>query len=232
MNNRLEWTELGVSRTDKMMIWTVFPIVGGVAGWYTPALAKWASELPWVPFQGPLKLISSLSSQHGAWGTIAAVALGVLVGGMISMAAIKESLRIRLSDQEVRLQIHNEERTFGREDVAAVFMDNKQLVLLGTDGRELYREKPEKRKHLTEEFIRHGYDWREQDPFAHEYVRWVADCPELSPSVNALFLARDKAFGKDEKEDAEDLRRELSKLGVTVRDEGKRQYWRMHGRRP
>lgn len=230
MNNRLEWTELGVSRTDKIMIWTVLPVVGAVVGWFIPALAKWASELPWVPFQGPLKLISSL---HGAWVSIATASLGVLAGGWLSMAVMRESLRIGLSDQEVRLQIRNEERAFKKEEVAAVFPDNKQLVLLGVDGRELYREKPEaKREHLAEAFIRHGYDWREQDPFTHEYVRWAADCPELSPSVNVLFLARDKAIGKDEKEDAEDLRRELSKLGVTVRDEGKRQYWRMHGRRP
>ena len=68
--------------------------------------------------------------------------------------------------------------------------------------------------------------------FADHYVRWVADSPELTPSLNALFLAREKAMENEEKEDAADLRRELSKLGITVRDEGKRQYWRQHGQRP
>jgi cysteinyl-tRNA synthetase len=149
------------------------------------------------------------------------------------MIAVKESLQIRLSDREVRLKIHDEERVFERQEVAAIFLDHKQLVLLDMNGRELLREEADgKPKALAEAFIRAGYDWREQDPFAHEYARWVADAPGLSPGANALFLAREKAIGRDDKEDAEDLRQELSKLGVTVRDEKKRQYWRMHGRRP
>ena len=39
--------------------------------------------------------------------------------------------------------------------------------------------------------------------------------------MNALFLAREKAIENDDQEDAADLRRELSKLGITVRDDGK-----------
>ena len=41
--------------------------------------------------------------------------------------------------------------------------------------------------------------------FADHYVRWVADSPELTPSLNALFLAREKAMENEEKEDAADL---------------------------
>ena len=60
----------------------------------------------------------------------------------------------------------------------------------------------------------------DRDPFADDYVRWVADSPELTPGMNALFLARE-AMENEDKEDATDLRRELSKLGITVRDDGK-----------
>ncbi|GIO34255.1 hypothetical protein J2TS6_53960 [Paenibacillus albilobatus] len=230
MNNRMEWTELGVTKADKWIIWTLFPVAGAAVGWFIPPLAEWALKLPWIPFEGPLKLISSL---HGGWVTFATASLGALAGGWLSMAAMRETLQIRLSDQEVSLRIRDHERTLKRDEVTAVFLDNKQLVLLGADGQVLYREKPDtKRQKLAEAFIRHGYDWREQDPFNHEYTRWVPGCPDLSSSVNALFAAREKAIGKEEKEEAEELRLELSKLGVTVREEGKRQYWRMHGRRP
>ncbi len=51
----------------------------------------------------------------------------------------------------------------------------------------------------------------------------------MTAAMNALFEAREKALREDDKDEADDLRRELSKLGVTVRDEGKRQYWRLHG---
>lgn len=56
--------------------------------------------------------------------------------------------------------------------------------------------------------------------------------PELTLAMNALFLAREKAMENEDKEDAADLRRELSKLGITVRNDGKKQYWRQHGLRP
>lgn len=230
MHNQSQWTELGVSRKDKIIIWTLFPILGAVAGWFIPVLAKWVATLPWFPFQGLFKLISSM---HGAWGSTVMTVLGFVGGGVLAMIAVKESLQIRLSDREVRLKIHDEERVFERQEVSAIFLDHKKLVLLDMNGRELLREEADgKPKALAEAFIRAGYDWREQDPFAHEYARWVADTPGLSPGANALFLAREKAIGRDDKEDAEDLRQELSKLGVTVRDEKKRQYWRMHGRRP
>ncbi|MCM3041423.1 DUF308 domain-containing protein [Paenibacillus motobuensis] len=230
MHNQSQWTELGVSRKDKIIIWTLFPILGAVAGWFIPVLAKWVVALPWFPFQGLFKLISSM---HGAWGSTVMTVLGFVGGGVLAMIAVKESLQIRLSDREVRLKIHDEERVFERQEVSAIFLDHKQLVLLDMNGRELLREEADgKPKALAEAFIRAGYDWREQDPFAHEYARWVADTPGQPPGANALFLAREKAIGRDDKEDAEDLRKELSKLGVTVRDEKKRQYWRMHGRRP
>ncbi|WP_229520878.1 DUF308 domain-containing protein [Paenibacillus sp. GM2] len=225
-----QWMELGVSRKDKIIIWAVFPILGAVAGWFIPVLAKWIVALPWFPFQGVFKLVSSM---HGAWGSTVMTALGLVGGGILSIIAVKESLQIRLSDREVRLKIHDEERVFARQEVAAIFLDQKQLVLLDMNGRELFRDEADgKSKAIAEAFIRAGYDWREQDPFAEEYARWVADAPGLSPGANALFLAREKAIDREDKEDAEDLRKELSKLGVTVRDEKKRQYWRMHGRRP
>lgn len=230
MNNGMEYSDLGLSWADRMLVWAVPPLLGAVVGWFLPAIADWATGLAWVPFQGPLELIASI---QGPWIVIVTAVLGLLAGMVLSHIAIKESLAVRLSDKEITLRIHEAERTFRREEVSAAFMDGKQLVLLGNEGEELYREKPEaKRETVAEAFMRHGYSWRDRDPFADHYVRWVADTPGLTPSMNALFLAREKAIENDDQEDAADLRRELSKLGITVRDDGKRQYWRQHGQKP
>ncbi|MGO4788878.1 DUF308 domain-containing protein [Paenibacillus sp. 2KB_20] len=201
MNHGMEYSDLGLSASDRILIWAVPPLLGAVVGWFIPAIADWATGLAWVPFQGPLELIASI---QGPWVVIVTAILGLLAGMVLSHIAIKESLAVRLSDQEIRLRMHDAEQTFTRDEVSAVFLDGKQLVLL----------------------------WRDHDPFADHYVRWVADSPELTPSLNALFLAREKAMENEDKEDAADLRRELSKLGITVRDDGKRQYWRQHGQRP
>ncbi|MGG3310563.1 DUF308 domain-containing protein [Paenibacillus lautus] len=226
----MEYSDLGLSSSDRILIWAVPPLLGAVVGWFIPAIADWATGLAWVPFQGPLELIASI---QGPWVVIVTAILGLLAGMVLSHIAIKESLAVRLSDQEIRLRMHDAEQSFTRDEVSAVFLDGKQLVLLGTEGQELYRENPEaKRDAVAETFKRHGYSWRDHDPFADHYVRWVADSPELTPSLNALFLAREKAMENEDKEDAADLRRELSELGITVRDDGKRQYWRQHGRRP
>ncbi|AYB46096.1 YqeB family protein [Paenibacillus lautus] len=230
MNNGMEYSDLGLSWADRMLVWAVPPLLGAVVGWFLPAIADWATGLAWVPFQGPLELIASI---QGPWVVIVTAVVGLLAGTVLSHLAIKESLAVRLSDKEITLRIHEAERTFRREEVSAAFMDGKQLVLLGNEGEELYREKPEaKRETVAEAFMRHGYSWRDRDPFADHYVRWVADTPGLTPSMNALFLSREKAIENDDQEDAADLRRELSKLGITVRDDGKRQYWRQHGQKP
>lgn len=230
MNNGMEYSDLRLSWADRMLVWAVPPLLGAVVGWFLPAIADWETGLAWVPFQGPLELIATI---QGPWIVIVTAVLGLLAGMVLSHIAIKESLAVRLSDREITLRIHEAERTFAREEVSAVFLDGKQLVLLGTEGQELYREKPEaKRDAVAEAFKRHGYSWRDRDPFADDYVRWVADSPELTPAMNALFLAREKAMENEDKEDAADLRLELSKLGITVRDDGKKQYWRQHGQRP
>ncbi|HDI3019568.1 TPA: hypothetical protein PL519_003851, partial [Clostridium botulinum] len=50
-------TLLNFSKTDKVILWLGFPLIGLVLGWFLPSIAKWGISLPWIPFQGPLKLI-------------------------------------------------------------------------------------------------------------------------------------------------------------------------------
>ncbi|WP_442930243.1 CysS/YqeB C-terminal domain-containing protein [Micromonospora sp. LH3U1] len=54
-------------------------------------------------------------------------------------------------------------------------------------------------------------------------------CRPARPAAgaDALLRARERAVRRDRRDDARELRRELGLIGVVLRDEDKRQYWRL-----
>jgi hypothetical protein len=70
-------------------------------------------------------------------------------------------------------------------------------------------------------------DWASGgDPRKDEYRRWVEDLPDLPAGANAILKARARALDRGDKEDAAQLRQELGKLGIVVREESKHRFWR------
>ncbi|MCW8784308.1 MULTISPECIES: hypothetical protein [Bacillus] len=227
MNDEKKQTVLELSSVEKALVFLVPPLLGLVIGWFLPVIAKWAVTLDWLPFHGPLDIIASF---HG-WKAAAATAVIGLIGGVwLTRAAFKETLVAVVTDSEVSLTIYNEESVFSKDSISGVFTDEKHLVLLGTEGQELFREKLEPAvEKAADAFRAHGYVWLgTEDPFKEEYKRWVPDTPDLEPGANALLKAREKALKEEEKADAKELKAEISKLGITVRDKGSRQYWRFY----
>jgi len=217
-------TFLGITRGWRAAVVVGFAGIGLALGWVLPWVARWALDLPWVPFEGPLRL---LDSAPDPWLQFGAAALGLLAGGWLGVTAIVEALAVTVTDQQVELKINGTTRTFTRAQIAAVFLDSKRLVLLDPTTRELAREKPEvSAKELAAGFRAHGYPWQDADPYLGSYRLWVPDMPGLPEGVNALLNARTRALAKKQKDDEVELRREVGTLGVIVRDEGTRQYWR------
>jgi hypothetical protein len=217
-------TFLGIDRGSRVGIVIGFAAAGGVLGWFLPWIVRWALGLPWVPFAGPLRLIDSIPDP---WLQLGAAGLGLVAGGWIGIAAIVESLAVTITDQQVELTIDGRTRTFGRAQIGSVFLDGKDLVLLDPATRELSREKPESSARAVEAGFRaHGYPWTGTDPHLAAYRLWAPDLPGLPDGVNALLSARTRALAKKQKDDAAELLREVGRLGIVVRDEGTRQYWR------
>ncbi|MFG2023413.1 hypothetical protein [Streptomyces sp. NPDC048825] len=201
-------------------------VAGAVVGELVRLLAGWLVTLRWAPFKGPAKLLDSVPEP---WVTIGAVAVGALLGLFAAFVLLHESLSVRVSDRRVVLTIRDESEEFARDKIRLVFPDGKQIVLLGHHSEELAREDCglDKRR-LADAFTEHGYTWADADPHLAEFRRWVPGTPGLPEGVNALFKAREKALKKQgDAEDARELRKELAKLGVVVRDKDKRQYWRL-----
>ncbi|MFC3520771.1 hypothetical protein ACFPZ0_04650 [Streptomonospora nanhaiensis] len=218
-------TVVSPSVGDRLLMWGLLPVVGGALGALLKPLSDWALSLPWFPFEGPMRLVTSIPDTPA---TIGGTVVGVIAGLVLAMIGEHEAGTVAVTDEEVTVTANGRTRTAPRERVSAVFKDGKRLVLLDPRGGELASGVVDLKPHrLAQAFRAHGYPWRgDGDPHAGDFRRWVPGLPELPAGAHALLAARAKALEKDQSSDAEDLREELSTLGVVVRDDRNRQYFR------
>jgi hypothetical protein len=211
---------------ERALVWVGFPLVGAAAGWLLKSLAGWATSLAWVPFQGPLELVASVPDPAA---TIGSLALGVAGGVVVALLAEQDYVTVTVTDDQVTLTRGGSSRRVRRASIGAVFLDGKQLVVLGHATDELAREGgdlPDAGR-LEAAFGAHGFPWVPGgDPHKAEYRRWVEELPGLPAGANAILKARARALDRGDKEDAAQLRQELGQLGIVVREEAKHQLWR------
>jgi hypothetical protein len=215
---------------QRLLVWIGFPLLGLAAGWLLKSAAGWVASLPWAPFQGPFKLVDSVPDPHA---TIGALIVGGLAGLMVATLAALDRLTVTVADDQVTFARGGVTHAVKRALVGAVFLDGKRLVLLGRATEELAGEEASdlEADRLRHAFVVHGFPWRpDGDPYRDEYQRWVDDVPSLPASANALLRARARALAKGDGDEVAQLRADLARLGVVVRDEDKRQYWRQSGR--
>lgn len=207
-------------------LWVVFPLVGGVVGWFLPGLAEWVvDDLPDLPGKGPFRLVASFPRGPA---TLVAAGVGVVAGLALALIAAYERLEVSTARDGVTLKRGDKRTTVRRERVWGAFADGKELVIVDRDGAEPAREKHDlPRAAVAAAFRAHGYPWLDADPFRDRYALWVVGVPGLPPGGEALLVARAAAVEKSRTEDAARLRAELARVGVVVRDEKKTQYWRL-----
>ncbi|MET7283577.1 hypothetical protein ABZS29_35445 [Kribbella sp. NPDC005582] len=223
-------TVIGHSRTDKVVLFGGLPLVGLALGYFLPRIADWAARQKWVPFQGPLELIAGWD---GWWVVVVCMVVGLLGGALLAAIALDDTLKVTITDESVEFAKNEKTVTVPRHKVATAFLDGKEIVLLDATTRELAREKHDQftseSPQIAAAFRAHGYPWSDGgDPHEHRYRRWVEDEPDLPPGANAVLKARAKSFGDGDKgkADLRELREEVAKLGYTVKDKEKKQYWR------
>ncbi|WP_344870487.1 YqeB family protein [Allokutzneria multivorans] len=209
---------------ERNLLWFGAPALGAVFGWLVKPLAEWVLTLRWVPMQGPFKL----AEQAPSWVLVCG---GAVLGLGFAFLGALDMTEVSVSRERVVFRRGDNTTEVDGTEVDAVFLDGKRLVLLGPDGAELAAEKTDlPAAELREAFGASGYRWLDEgDPHAAEYRLWVEDTPDLPTGADALLKARKRAISGGESEDVRLLRSELGRLGVVVRDDGKRQYWRMTG---
>ncbi|WP_072806631.1 YqeB family protein [Rhodococcoides yunnanense] len=215
---------LWLSTGDRIFLGVAAPLVGGVLGFFLPRFASWVTTLAWVPFQGPFELVASWSSW---WVPYVFAAVGVAVGAAFVAVALYESLRVVVAESGIRVTQDGETTGFDRSEAATVFVDGKELVVLDSASRQVVRAPIEEKAHAVEQvFTSHGYSFVDGDPYESLYQRWVPDTPALPAEINAVMRAREKALEKKSRTDVSELRVELDRLGIVVRDRKSSQYWR------
>ncbi|WP_214321738.1 YqeB family protein [Nonomuraea sediminis] len=216
--------ERSVVRESATVVLVVCVGGGAVVGWLVRLVARWFVTLPWAPFQGPARLLNSFPEP---WVTLGLIAVGVVAGVLLALTALHESITVAVSDTQVTITTRDETQVVERDELTLAFKEGKQLVLLGRHGTELAREETDlSAKSLSRAFTGHGYGWADADPHAGDYRLWVPDASGLPEGANAVFAAREQALKAGKKDDLRELRKELSRFGVFVRDKDKRQYWR------
>ncbi|GAB3063128.1 YqeB family protein [Micromonospora schwarzwaldensis] len=210
---------------ELVVMWAGFPLLGAGLGAGLTALSGWIAGLAWFPFQDAFALLDKWPDQRSypLGAGVAAVA-----GLALAVVGVRERLRVTVGHRSVRLHRDGHGRDVARVEVAGVFVDDRSLVLLDRAGGELARERSDlSAGRLRAAFTGQGWPWVDQDPHRDAYRRWVPGLPGLPAGADALLRARERALKDSRGAEVRELHGELARLGVVVRDEGKRQYWRL-----
>lgn len=209
---------------ERTVILIGFPIIGALIGWALGPVADWASGIDQLPFGA---VTGAIASWDSPWAVVMMIAVGAAAGGGFALYAIHDTVKVLIGPTSLQLTRADKTSTYARDEIDAIFVESKQLVVLDQQSAELAREPFDADPQNLASALRHRqYPWSDADPYASAYRRWLDGAPELTDSENFVLRTRQKALEGDDNDDLADLRHELTRLGLVVRDDGHRQYWR------
>ncbi|QBJ96349.1 hypothetical protein ERC79_10510 [Rhodococcus sp. ABRD24] len=224
MSATLDKTTVRHSTVLHIALWTMLPIFGALVGLVLSRVPSWLAALAWFPNQDK---ITELADVIGFKVALVVAIVGLLAGCLLAVMAYDHIVSVTVDDQNVTIRRSDEVTILSAAEVNCVFVDEGHLVLLGSVSEELARERTGLSLDALEvAFTSHGYSWRGRDPHADSFTRWIDGASGLSQDANAILRARQDAMDSGDSEDQRELRSELARHRIVVRDSGKRQYWR------
>ncbi|USG65710.1 hypothetical protein NDK47_27040 [Brevibacillus ruminantium] len=161
------------------------------------------------------------------WLSVILMFVGVIVGILFSFIIYSDALKMRITSESIHINKDDQEKQITRSQVKAVFVDNRQVVVIDQAGREWLRETsdipPSK---IKDAFLMHRFPWVEQDPYQQEYGLWKLEDERFSSRVNTILYERRNAIRDGNTKKAKHLRKDLNELEVFVKDQGEDQYVR------
>lgn len=148
----------GFDRSGKGWVLALFGVGGAGLGALLPILAGWTARLPWVPFRGPLELLSSFDQTWLTWGR---PILGVAAGLTFAAWVILDSPVLDFHDDEIHVRRRGQvERVIQRSKVDAVYRRGSKIVIESASGRKMFEDEVEGDKDvLRDVFLSHGFPW-------------------------------------------------------------------------
>lgn len=153
----------GFDAEGRAFVVVLLTLGGGLLGFAVPYLARWAAELPWVPFQGPLRLLGSLD---GSWLTWGRPVIGAALGLAVALWVVQRSVVLLVADDRIEvLRGGQVERVIRREQVDGVHRTRSKVVIQNAQGRELFADDVEgDAAAVRDAFVAHGYPWEGAAP--------------------------------------------------------------------
>jgi len=155
-------TVIGHSRSDKLVLFGLLPLAGAALGFFLPLIAEWATDRRWIPFQGPLELISTWDSW---WAVVLCTAGGLVAGVLLAGLALEDTLKVTITNNDIEFRKNQKTMHVLRNQVAVVFIDGREIVVQDPSSRELARERHDQlksdAKQIPVAFRAHGYPWSE-----------------------------------------------------------------------
>lgn len=193
-------------------------VVGPVVGWLL-------ARIDTAP--APLRLVDQLPL---IWSVPLLIVAGAATGWIFFAIWNEEVGRIVIDRDALRLESREATAVFARDEVAEVFLDRDELVLVGDDTRELSRTASDSSlaHRLSEALTAFGYHWAgTADPRDSAFCDWVDRSRELEASTHDLLRARSRALADRRTGEAQTRADELAERSVVVRDRDKRQQYRL-----
>ncbi|KIU11761.1 hypothetical protein SC09_Contig24orf00859 [Bacillus subtilis] len=88
-------TLIGVTKTAVFFLYAALAIIGFAIGYFIPQIAKWALSLPWIPLEGPLRLITSF---QGSTASFITALLGMCAGIWFAHSVIAMLLSVKITE--------------------------------------------------------------------------------------------------------------------------------------
>ena len=192
-------------------------MIGLVLGWFASALAGALAgliEASPLPVPKVLHLVETLPL---AWTLGILGGLGLLGGAFIAFMTVGEAPALTVADDHLEHRQEEREVWIERSDVGAVFRDTRYLVLLRPNGGLRARLDADTLSSATvrSALERHGWPWRDADPYEERFERWLDGRPGFTAAENEALRRR-----LEERKDATALRaadEDLAALGLVAR---------------
>lgn len=175
----------------------------------------------------PLRLIDQLPL---IWSIPLLILLGAAAGWAVFAVWSEEVGRVVVDRQKLRVETKQASAVYDRSEIAEIFLDKDELVLVDDHCRELSRTTSEAAiaGRLAQAFAEFDYPWAgTKDPREAAFTAWIDRSAELDDSVHALLRARRRALTDKRWGEAEAVREDLAARGVVVRDRGAKQQYRL-----
>ncbi|HIZ34520.1 MAG TPA: hypothetical protein H9815_01990 [Candidatus Ruania gallistercoris] len=214
----MDVTELRPSHLVPALFASGAAVLGTGIGFAAPSVAGWlAAVLDASPIPVP-QLLEVLAVLPLTWSVPAGVLLGLVGAGFLAFAIVHEGLKLTVDEDHLEHRQEDREGWIEREQVASIYPDGGDVVVLDRRTRLLVRLDADglRRTELVRALREHGYPWQEEDPFEADYQRWMDGRPGFTAAEHRLIGTwREVRTKKAERVKAEAALREA---GLVVRE--------------